>query len=114
MGDDGKLPIVAHTRHHWHERPVAEPDGFAQARADWSSGPRLGVGQDQCSRLYLLDGRGGVREARFDDRKCARLAKGLDQNGRPPLGDDHDRTQRCHDDAQPAEGMSALTLGIRC
>jgi hypothetical protein len=111
MADDGKLPIVVRTRQHWHEWSAAGLDGVEQARANWSSGPRLGIGQDQGSRLDLLDGHAGVREARFDERKRSCLAKGLDQIGRPPLGHDHDRTQRCHADAPHQE---LLTIGIRC
>ena len=91
-------------RQHWHECSAAVSDGFAQARAGLSLGPRPGIGQDQRRRLDLLDGCGGVREARFDDWKSACLAQRLDQIGRRPLGHDHHRTQRCHDDVQPAEG----------
>jgi hypothetical protein len=109
--------IMAHARQHRHEWPAPSLDCLAQTRVGRSSrsfGPRRGFAQDQRCGLDLFDRRGGIREARFDDRKCARPAKGLDQIGRRPLGDDHDRTQRCHADAQPAGGMNALTLGIRC
>jgi len=68
--------------------------------------------QEHGSRLYLLDGRAASRSS-FRYRKCARLAKGLDQISRPPFGDDHDRTHVAMTTCNLQRAMSALRLGIR-